>query len=62
MWTNILMSDKKEDVTLLKDSLKNLKILVRVRKFLGENGVFYKVLVPRAELNEALNLIIDLNL
>ena len=62
MWTGILMSDNLENIILLKDNLKILNILTRVRKFLGEKGVFYKVLVPRAELNEALNLIIDLNL
>ena len=62
MWTNVLVSKEEENINLLKNNLKKSKILVRVRKIIGENGTVYEVLVPRAELDDALNLIIDLNL
>lgn len=62
MWTNVLVSKEEEIINLLVNNLKKLKILVRIRKIVGENGTVYEVLVPRAELNDALNLIIDLNL
>ena len=62
MWTNVLVSKNVEDINLLKNRLKQEKIMVRIRKIMGESNISYEVLVPHTEVNDALNLIIDLNL
>ncbi len=62
MWTNVLISENSEDIHLLKQELKKKNVMVRVREKAKEDGVCYTLLVPRSELDIALNLIIDFNL
>ncbi len=58
MWTEIFVTQNFETVQLLCAELKKIKVITRIS---GNNGSF-RVLVPFAEVNEALNLIIDLGI
>ncbi len=58
MWTEIFVTQDVTAAQKLNDELKKKRIMARLK-----NGFeSYRILVPYAEVNEALNLIIDLDL
>ena len=58
MWTEIFVTQEIDTAKKLYDELKKIGIMARIKS--GKES--YKILVPYAEVNESLNLIIDLNL
>ena len=59
MWTEVYFSQNGDKVKRLVDILSEARIISRVRGRGDGEGRCYTVLVPRAELDEAQNIIVE---
>ena len=59
MWTEVYFSQNRSKVDRLVDILSEARIISRVRGQGEGEGRCYTVLVPRAELDEAQNIIVE---
>ena len=59
MWTEVYFSQNGDKVKRLVNSLSEARIISRVRGRGDGDGRCYTVLVPRAELDEAQNIIVE---
>ena len=59
MWTEVYFSQNSDKVKRLVRSLGDARIISRVRGQGQGEGRSYTVLVPRAELDEAQNIIVE---
>ena len=59
MWTIVYMAKNIELAQRLKDVLSEHNIIVMVRTIKKEQTAGYEILVPGAEVEEALGIIID---
>ena len=59
MWTEVYFSQNRDKVKRLVDILSDARIISRVRGRVDGEERSYTVLVPRAELYEAQNIIVE---
>ena len=59
MWTEVYFSQNADKVKRLVSSLSEARIISRVRGQGEGEGRSYTVLVPRAELDDAQNIIVE---
>ena len=59
MWTEVYFSQNEDKVKRLVDILGGARIISRVRRTGDGKGRCYAVFVPRAELDEAQNIIVE---
>ena len=59
MWTEVYFSQNEDKVKRLVNILDEARIISRVRRSGNGKGSCYVVFVPRAELDEAQNIIVE---
>lgn len=62
MWTTVYMAQSKEKADNLRDMLEQQNIIVMLRRIKHDDSVSdncYEILVPDAELEQALDIIIE---